>query len=144
MRVGHRWPLLAFALVGGCVGDGTGLDEFGRPVRTPAGPLAPTLSSIQERIFSPICAAACHTGASAPLGLALDAGVARANLVGVASVEQPAMLRVRPSQPDSSYLIWKLEGRAGITGGRMPLGLAPLTAEELNAIRQWIAAGAPD
>jgi len=127
---------------GGCAGDGTGLDESGNPIGDGSSALAPTLASIQRNIFTPICTA-CHTGSAAPLGLALDAGVAWKNLVGVASVERPGLERVAPKEPDSSYIVWKIEGRSGILGGRMPLGLSPLTSEQIRAIRDWIAAGAP-
>ena len=40
------------------------------------------------------------------------------------------------------YLVWKVEGLSGIQGGRMPLGGAPLSAEKIQAIRDWIEAGA--
>ncbi|MBI4543698.1 MAG: hypothetical protein HY703_00705 [Gemmatimonadetes bacterium] len=143
-RRAWRSLLGALALVlagGGCAGEGTGLDEFGNPRTGPARQLGPTLGSIQALVFSPICTR-CHTGASAPLGLALDPGVAHGNLVGVHSVERPDLMRVRPGEPDSSYLLWKLEGRPGIEGSRMPLGSPPLTPEQLAAIRDWIAAGA--
>ncbi len=127
----------------GCAGDGTGLDAFGNPPGGAPVPLAPTLSAIQANVFTPICTQ-CHTGASAPFGLALGAGLSRQNLVGVASAEQPALLRVRPGNPDSSYVVWKIEGRSGIVGGRMPLGLAPLSSDQIAAIRGWIQAGALD
>ena len=124
----------------GCAGDGTGLDEFGNlPQQT--APLGPTLAGVQDNIFTPICTR-CHTGAGAPLGLALDAGVAYGNLVGVQSVEAAEMVRVSPGNPEASYIVWKIEGRSGITGSRMPLGLEPLSAEQISAIRGWILAGA--
>lgn len=124
-----------------CAGDGTGLDEFGNPMGQIAA-LGPTLAGVQDNIFTPICTR-CHTGASAPLGLVLDEGVAYANLVGVQSVEVALMDRVSPGQPEASYIVWKIEGRSGIIGGRMPLGLDPLSAEQIAAIRGWIQAGAP-
>ncbi len=134
--------LLATVLVlWSCAGEGTGLDEFGNPIRANTLELGPTLSSVQAFVFTPICTQ-CHTGAAAPLGLALDSGVARQNLVGITSVEVPGLLRVNPGNPDSSYIVWKIEGRSGIQGGRMPLGLQPLSAEQIAAIRGWIAAGA--
>ncbi|MFQ5889376.1 MAG: hypothetical protein ACE5JR_04910 [Gemmatimonadota bacterium] len=135
--------VLAIAFSSGCAGDGTGLDEFGNPLGPPGLQLAPTLSSIQDNVFSAICTR-CHTGAAAPLGLALDAGVSRGNLVGVASIEIPELLRVDPGVPDSSYIVWKIEGRQGIVGGRMPLGLSPLSEDQISAIREWIAEGAQD
>ena len=117
----------------GCAGDGTGLSAPGN--------LAPTLSSIQENIFTPICTG-CHTGAAARLGMSLDVGVAHQNLVGVASVEFPTLLRVDPGKSDSSYLVWKIEGRPGLVGGRMPLGLQPLSPEQIAAVKEWIDGGA--
>ncbi len=124
-----------------CAGDGTGLDEFGNPIQDTTLELGPTLSSIQAFVFTPICVQ-CHTGVAAPLGLALDSGVARQNLVGVASVEVSGLMRVNPGQPDASYIVWKIEGRSGIQGGRMPLGMQPLSAEQIAAIRGWISDGA--
>ena len=142
----YEWlsAVLALFLVGttGCAGEGTGLDEFGNPIGGLIAPLGPTLAGIQDNIFTPICTL-CHTGAAAPLGLALDEGVAFQNLVSVVSVEDEGVLRVDPGDADSSYLVWKVEGRAGIVGERMPLGLAPLSTEQIAAIRGWIDAGAP-
>ncbi len=137
-----RATALLAALTGGwaCAGDGTGLDALGNPLGSTV-PLGPTLAGIQDNIFTPICTQ-CHTGAAAPLGLALDAGVAFQNLVGVSSVEKPEMRRVQAGNPDASYLIWKVEGRAGIIGVRMPLGLPPLSAEQIAAVRGWIQSGA--
>lgn len=138
--------IVAILVSWSCAGDGTGLDAFGNPLDPGGGgppPLAPTLTAIQANVFSAICIQ-CHTGAAAPLGLALNDGVSRDNLVGVASVELPALLRVDPGNPEDSYIIWKIEGRSGIVGGRMPLGLPPLSAEQIEAIRGWIESGAQD
>jgi mono/diheme cytochrome c family protein len=121
------------ALTVGCAGDGTGLDQFGNPLSADKAELGPTLSSIQRNVFTPICTQ-CHTGAAGPLGLALDEGASRDDLVNVPSVEHT----------ESSYLVWKVEGRADITGGRMPLGLPPLSEDEIAAIRGWIEQGAED
>jgi hypothetical protein len=107
------------------------------------GGLSPTLSSIQQDIFNTSCAlSGCHRGPDAQMGLDLSAGNAFANLVNVASRERPELLRVRPGQPDESYLIMKVEGTAGIVGARMPLGAPPLSADRISALRRWIAEGA--
>ncbi len=139
------WRTIALltALIGGvgCAGDGTGLDPFGNPLDGSSAPLGPTLAGIQDNIFTPICTQ-CHTGAAAPLGLALDEGVAFQNLVSVSSIEVPEMSRVEPGNPEASYIIWKLEGRSGIVGVQMPFGLPPLSAEQIAAVRGWIQAGA--
>jgi hypothetical protein len=108
------------------------------------GTLRPTLASIQMHVFTPICAA-CHTGPASntlPAGMDLtDADSSFAQLVGVPSVQVPALNRVQPGEPDESYLVHKLEGTADL-GLRMPLGLPPLDATEIDAIREWIALGA--
>jgi hypothetical protein len=64
-----------------------------------------------------------------------------ANLVGVSSLQQIAILRVVIGDPDNSYLIQKLEGTAA-SGSTMPLGAGPLAPSVIADIRQWIAAGA--
>lgn len=106
----------------------------------PPPTLQATFDSIQQNVFTPICTA-CHVGASAPQGLRLDEANSYALLVGVASAEQPALQRVRPSDPDNSYLIQKLEGTAAV-GGQMPLNGTPLSRAQIDVIRQWITDGA--
>lgn len=121
----------------GCAGEGGESGENG-------GGLEPTLASIQTNIFSPICARpACHSGAIAPEGLSLDsASESFDNLVSVPSRQQPVLLLVDPGNPDDSYMVWKIEGRAAIDGGQMPLNQPPLFDDEIEAIRQWILDGA--
>lgn len=132
---------LALALA--CAGSGEGLDEFGNPLGAGGvGILEPTLTSIQARVFTPICTR-CHAGPSAPLGFSLEASVSYEQTVNVPSVEAPQLLRIKPGAPDESYLVLKAEGAPGITGGRMPLGLPALSAEQLDAVRIWIENGAP-
>jgi mono/diheme cytochrome c family protein len=106
-----------------------------------AGP--PSFSSTVQPIFTDNCVA-CHQTGSAQQGLVLEDGEAFAHLAGRKSSEAPMSL-VTPRQPEQSYLIRKLEGThlsAGGAGERMPMGGAPLSAAELEAIRQWVAAGA--
>ena len=108
----------------------------------------PTLQSIQDNVFTPICAG-CHTGPSSgnpanlPGGMDLTSlSMSYTNLVGVNSLQVPALQRVQAGNPAASYLIRKLEGTQTV-GGRMPLGLTPLDAATINVIRQWITSGAP-
>jgi hypothetical protein len=149
MHTGQFWwrcalscALASVALATGCAGDGEGLDENGRPVgEGGGGPGAvPLFTQIQNTIFTPICTQ-CHVGATAPVGLRLDAANSYALLVGRASVEVPGILRVSPGNPDGSYLVQKIEGRAAV-GGRMPLGGPPLPQASIDLIRQWISQGA--
>jgi hypothetical protein len=144
MRMQTIAVFLGWIALAGCAGDGDGLDENGRPIGEDpggggGGPAA-DFASIQASVFTPICTV-CHTGASAPLGLRLDEGVSYALLVNAPSVQAPTLLRVNPGDPDSSYLIQKLEGTAAV-GGRMPLGGPALSAETIASIRQWILEGA--
>lgn len=148
MQIARYQSWAALLLVGcaaGCAGNGDGLDQNGQSISGGGmgGPVTAEFQSIQDNVFTPICAK-CHIGASAPEGLQLDAGHSNNLLVGVASVEQPNLLRVKPGDPDNSYLVHKIEGLSGITGGVMPLGETPLPQATIDVIRQWITAGAPN
>ncbi|MGH8231320.1 MAG: hypothetical protein ACRESY_05815 [Steroidobacteraceae bacterium] len=103
-------------------------------------PLSADFDSIQANVFTPICSV-CHIGATAPEGLMLDAAHSYNLLVNVPSTEVPSILRVKPGDPDNSYIIQKLEGHASV-GGQMPLGQAPLPTASINFIAQWIMNGA--
>ena len=130
-------------LAAGCAGNGSGLDANGRPIGAASsglGSLAATYESIQDNVFTPICTV-CHAGGGAPQGLRLDASNAYTLLVGMPSTEEPSILRVKPGDPDDSYLVQKLEGHAAV-GAQMPFGEPPLPAETIAAIRQWITDGA--
>ena len=106
-----------------------------------SGPSA-LFGTIQETIFTPACATSgCHSGPGAPDGLDLSAGSAYADIVNVASVQMPNLRRIRPGNPDASYLVRKIEG-IGIVANRMPLGGPPLSAQQIDLIRQWVTEGA--
>ena len=126
----------------GCAGNGDGLDANGRPISSGGsdGVLTADFASIQANVLTPICTQ-CHVGANAPQGLRLDAPNSYGALVGVASSEQPGLLRVKPGDADASYLIRKLEGTADV-GARMPLGQPALPNATILVIREWIASGA--
>jgi hypothetical protein len=129
--------------LGACAGSGAGLDANGNPLAAGGAadaPLTADFASIQDHVFSPICSV-CHAGGGAPQGLRLDAANSYTLLVGVPSTEVPSILRVRPGDPDNSYLIQKLEGHASV-GAQMPFGGPPLTADVIAVIRQWISDGA--
>jgi hypothetical protein len=108
-------------------------------------PLQPVFSSLQANIFTPRCAlSGCHGGGGV-LGLSLDADVSYGNLVNKPSAERPDLLRVRPSDPNDSYIVKKIMGAADIVGSRMPLNGPPfLTDAQIAAIRVWITNGAVD
>ncbi|MGI9203135.1 MAG: Ig-like domain-containing protein [Woeseiaceae bacterium] len=124
-------------------GDGTAGGDFTATfsVTTPSSGNA-TLAQIQANVFTPTCATAgCHAGGSPPQGLNLEDGNSFTSLVGVASSEVPAILRVAAGDPDNSYLIQKIEGSAAV-GSQMPLGGAALDPAVIADIRQWITDGA--
>ncbi|GBD31944.1 hypothetical protein HRbin33_00905 [bacterium HR33] len=131
-----------------CAGDGTGLDPCGNPIGTaPCGSDdSVRLSASVQPIFDQNCAfAGCHAAPQPAQGMNLSRGQSFASIVDVPSVELPSMRRVRPFQPDSSYLVHKLQGThldVGGQGERMPLGRGPLTPEQIGLIRSWISQGA--
>jgi hypothetical protein len=142
----RSWAALwVIGCAAGCAGNGEGLNQNGQPISAGGGngPITADFQSIQANVFTPICSK-CHIGAGAPEGLQLDAAHSYNLLVGVPSLEQPALLRVNPGDPTDSYMVHKIEGLAGIDGGQMPLGEAPLPQATIDAIRQWIADGAPN
>jgi hypothetical protein len=133
------WLAISATLLG-CSGSGDGLDENGRPLDSGPLPLVATFASIQQNVFTPVCTR-CHAGAAAPAGLRLDEDSSYAMLVNVASLEVPGLRRIRPGDPDLSYLVQKLEGRAAV-GSRMPLNSPPLPQATIDVIKQWIRDGA--
>ena len=140
--------LLGLLAAAACVGDGTGLDQNGNPIGS--GPLPGSISFATDiqPIFTGNCAlTGCHAGTSPQQGQNLSGGQAYANIVDVISNEAPPMRRVRPSKPDSSYLVHKIQGTqatVGGVGGRMPLGMGALAQADIDKIRAWITAGAPN
>jgi len=107
---------------------------------------AATLDALQVAVFVPNCAVSgCHTGPTGnnlPAGMDLStADASFANLVGVASRQQPTLSRVAAGDPDNSYLVQKIEGTAA-SGQRMPLGGGALDPAVIDDIRLWIANGA--
>jgi hypothetical protein len=140
--------VLTILSIAACAGNGNGLDANGQPLTAGSSgslpPLSADFASIQADIFTPICSV-CHIGGGAPEGLRLDATDSFNLLVGVPSTEVPALLRVKPGDPDNSYIIQKLEGHAAV-GAQMPFGCPStqpcLTTSTIAFIRQWITDGA--
>jgi hypothetical protein len=74
--------------------------------------------------------------------LALSAGYEFSNIVNVPSTEMAPMLRVKPGDPENSYLYLKLRCEGGIMDACMPLGAAPKPTFA-RVFHDWIEAGAP-
>lgn len=130
-----RRLVLVIVLTTGCSSDGT-------------APVSVSWSFDVQPILTTRCATSgCHVAPAPQLGLDLSPDVAYINLVGIAAVELPSMLRVSPGEPELSYMYHKLAGThldVGGQGTRMPSEGPVLDAVELSIVRDWIAAGAPD
>jgi uncharacterized protein (TIGR03118 family) len=117
-------------------------------VANAAPPPQVTLTQLQTQIFTPICSV-CHNGVGSALpGVQnLTAGNTFANVVNVASIEAPTLSRIKPGDPGNSYLVQKIQGAAGISGSRMPLGCGSvanpcLDAATINLVVTWVNQGA--
>lgn len=115
---------------------------------TPTATPPATLDEIQTTIFSPRCAIPlCHDSATHVQDLNLEAGAAYAQLVNVApetaAASAAGLLRVDPGHPENSFLVVKVAGKPPDgEGEQMPETGGPLTAAEVQLIRDWIAQGA--
>ena len=120
------------------------LNEITAPVDgEPIDPTA-TFTRVQNEIFTPNCTAiGCHDRIGRQEGQILVAGEAYASTVNVASNQMPSLMRVRPSDPNNSYLYRKILG-TGITGDRMPQGGPFLNDAQISLVRNWIRRGAPN
>ncbi len=140
-----------------CIAAGlmcAGCDEKLSSITGPTPDLVPTFASIQRDIFAAsdssgrVACTGCHTSVGRTPSAGLDLGGANAHgqLVNVASNAKPGAVRVIPGDPENSYLIHKIDGRAGIVGLRMPRGTTGpfLTDGQMRVIKRWIELGAPN
>ena len=108
-----------------------------------------TYHDIQDYIFDKNCTASyCHAAPTNAGNLNLTSGLSYQDLVGRVpqnvAAASAGMKRVDPGNPDNSFLLTKLVGpTTPAQGGRMPLVGGPLHDGKIDAIRRWIAAGAP-
>ncbi len=104
---------------------------------------------IQEYIFDKSCAnSACHAAPANSAGLNLTYDRSYEDLVGREPDNPVAaaagMKLVDPGNPENSFLLTKLIGPTELAqGSRMPLSAGPLHNGKIEAVRTWIAAGAP-
>ena len=118
-----------------------------------AGPtpnLEPTFAAIQTTVFENadtarrVACTGCHSGGLASGGMNLTHDLACANIVNVPARVKTGAVRVIAGDPVNSYLVWKMEGRQGIVGLRMPFVGPPfLTDGQILIVKRWIALGAP-
>ncbi len=97
------------------------------------------LESKVIQIFEKNCArVGCHVGSTPMMGLKLTKDEFYARTINQPSAEMPSMMRIKPGDPDNSYLIKKVLGSADIIGSRMPFGRDPLTDEEIATLVEWV------
>ncbi len=117
----------------------------------PCDGFASTWEAIQASVFARhgCTEQLCH-GAAVQGGLSLDPATAYSHLVDVPSTTDPKLTRVSPGEQKTSMLWLKLaKGTLGesvtgpVGGAAMPNTLPPISSDELDAIRLWIRAGAP-
>ena len=109
-----------------------------------------TYHDIQHDIFDKSCVnSACHGAPTNAGGLNLAYENSYQNLVGQTprnpSAAAAGLKLIDPSRPDNSFLITKLAGPTSADlGERMPFAAGQLHDGKIEAIRTWIAAGAPE
>jgi mono/diheme cytochrome c family protein len=122
-----------------------GLALLPSPAALAAENPAPTLKTDVQPIFDMACAD-CHGAKRAKAKLNLSAATALKALVNAPADEAPQLVRVKPGDPDNSYLWQKLQNKAA-KGKGMPRGIFStkrLPDAQLDVIRKWIEAGAPE
>lgn len=131
--------LLMLALLPACGGGDSSLGPTDEDENGESGPV--TLARLAAEIFTPRCATSgCHAGAAPSAALSLEAD-RLAEMIGAKSHQEEGALLIDPGNPDESYIIRKVKGTG--SGKQMPIGMDPLTPEEIQMIVDWVAAGAP-
>lgn len=123
---------------GGVVGDGRGSDSAGA---APPVPFCATGAEITSKILMPKCAG-CHGNNNPAAGLNLAAPNAKMRLLNV-NARCAGKTLVVDSPRVGGHLFDKLAGAVMGCGQRMPLMRTPLSAEEIQCLRDWIKPEAP-
>ena len=115
---------------------------------------ASSFAKLQQKVFAPACVT-CHTAGhpyALQSGLVLDAPVAYRNLMSGAVRDAGAIHHglsrlVSPGNAGASFLHRKLllwDPTQPAMGSPMPLGNTSLSAGQIEFVRRWIDAGAPE
>ena len=109
---------------------------------------AVTFATVQAGALGPCGGETCHKRAPFAAGLDLTSASAYAQLVGKPSTFAPGLARVKPGDPDASFLWLKLIDHLPVNGSQgrgMPWLFnrwQELPADQLAQVRCWIAQGA--
>jgi len=151
VRIALLVAALALASAGCSGGDGSPSGDPidpGEPACAEGEAFTSTFAAIQTVIFERqgCTQDVCH-GSGASGGLDLRPDAAYAALFEAPSLSSP-VFRVTPGDKDRSFLWLKLAaktnpGSVEIAGSPMPSNLPAISQEELEALRLWISAGAP-
>lgn len=108
----------------------------------------PGFNAILTNTLGPSCAMSfCHEAEPPPVApMSLLPQYAYSSLVNVPSVQEPTLMRVKPFDPEHSYLVIKLKASnaLGIVSTRMPLNKPPIDDAAIAEIEAWIRRGAPN
>ena len=126
---------------------GDGCEPYCATCDSSAPPFASTWAAIATRVFVRQRCTGCHDSARIA-GLDLRPDAAYTSLVGVPSFTVAGLARVAPGDPAGS-LLWNVlakglgvPGADALPGIAMPIG-GRLTQEDVDTVRLWITAGAP-
>ena len=132
--------LTAVLLWAGCGGDDSTVGPDGSDGE---GQLTEASLAQVSEVFAASCTfSGCHSGGDPAADLSLVGDFA-ARIVGVDSGQRPDFKLVDPGNPNKSYLLIKVRGDDEMVSQQMPPG-NPLSAEQVEIIRAWIASGAKE
>lgn len=116
-----------------CLGCAAPLED---PQRFDEGPYC-SLDLDVPALFVERCSTECHEGEDPAAGLDLATPGIEERLVAQASHICPGRVRVVPGDPDSSFLVEKVDGSPEC-GLPMPMSEQPLSQRELACVRSWV------
>lgn len=116
--------------------------DNGSVVKRPPSDTIRSFKNDIQPIFDNNCATSgCHASASPAGGMNLEVDQSYNNIVNIPSTGYAPVLRVKPSDADSSVL-WNKDAGTGNYGIQMPPGGPYLKPLEIDDIKTWIDQGA--
>ena len=126
----------ASILLAGCPGELQDPDRF--VIEPGDGDYVDCLTYTESMLVKDCALSGCHDSVTTSEGLDLESTNIGGRLLGIEDSNCGGPL-ITPSAPDESMLYLKMTDDPPC-GSRMPLGLAPATAAELDCVLEWIAA----